>query len=506
MKWNMGLSSEERSDCTPKRVFVVDVDKPVASSVSPTGNFGGLVNRWSVGAVGLGWEIPMAKIKTRYECSDCGYVTPKWMGKCPKCKAWNTLTEGVERQRTAAPSLSDSDRPVALSDVSLDRGGEVRVRTGIGELDTVLGGGLVTGSLVLLGGDPGVGKSTLLLMAADRFAAKGVPVLYVSGEESLRQIRLRAQRLGICGDLKLLAHTDFPHISAIIEKDKPHVVVLDSVQTLNVPEVGSVSGSQSQVREVAHRAMLLAKRTNTAIFLVGHITKSGDLAGPKVLEHFVDTVLHFEGDGRSPLRVLRSVKNRFGPAGELGMFEMVDAGLREVPDASARLLAERAAGAEGTAVVASLEGTRPLLCEVQALVGRPTPAIPGRTCVGVDRTRVLMLAAVLEKAGMSVFDRDIFVNAAGGVRLHEPAADLGILAAVASSLAGQPVRNDTMLFGEVGLVGEIRSVSHPALRLKEAARHGFSRVVAPRSALEHAPPHINVIGVQTVRDALAALF
>jgi DNA repair protein RadA/Sms len=388
----------------------------------------------------------------------------------------------------------------------MDRGGEVRVRTGVAELDTALGGGLVSGSLVLLGGDPGVGKSTLLLMAMDHFGRRGLPVLYVTGEESLRQVRLRAERLGVSGDsLLLMADTDFDNIDRVTRQHTPRVLVVDSVQTVSVPENQSIPGSVSQVREVAHRAMLLAKGTGIAVILVGHVTKSGALAGPKVLEHFVDTVLHFEGDGRSPLRILRSVKNRFGASGELGMFEMADDGLREVPDASARLLRERIEEAPGTAVVAALEGTRPILTEVQALVGAPHPAPPARTCVGVDRTRVQMLAAVLQKQGMSLHDRDLFVNAAGGVRLTEPAVDLGILAAIASSYREQPLPPDTLVFGEVGLVGEIRATSHPMPRLREAARHGFRRVVAPVRAAEDAPPGVDVIGVRTVAEALEAL-
>jgi DNA repair protein RadA/Sms len=451
----------------------------------------------------------VAKVKTVYECRECGYQSAKMLGRCFNCKAWGSFDE-----RSAAPAphpkakpLSSHRRPVLLRDVEMDAGGEVRHRTGTAELDRVLGGGLVSGSLVLVGGDPGVGKSTLLLMALDSFARRGLPVLYVTGEESLRQVRLRADRLGVQGDtLQLLATTDFLAVEDATKSEKPLVVVVDSVQTMAAPDVTAIPGSMSQVREVAHRAMVLAKSTNTAIFLVGHITKSGQLAGPKVLEHFVDTVLQFEGDGRTTLRILRSVKNRFGPAGELGMFEMVEEGLREVPDASARLLSERREGAPGTAVIATKEGSRPLLIEVQALVGRPGPSTPTRTCVGADRNRVQMLIAVLEKAGMSLHDRDVFVNAAGGVRLDETAADLGVVAAIASSLTDTPLRQDTLVFGEVGLVGEVRAVSHPNVRLREAARHGFTRVVAPRSTNAEVPAGIELVGVRSVREALEQLF
>jgi DNA repair protein RadA/Sms len=449
-----------------------------------------------------------AKTRTKFVCSNCGHTAAKWLGRCPDCGEWNTLEEQLVQTAASRPALSAQPvvKPVPIGQVDAT-GGELRVRTGLSELDNVLGGGLVSGSITLIGGDPGVGKSTLLLMACDHFAARGLPVLYVSGEESTRQIQLRAQRLGVSSDsLFVLAHTDWEHIERTARESKPLIMVIDSVQTVAVPHLTSIPGSVGQVREVAHRAMLFAKQTGTSVLLVGHVTKQGDLAGPKVLEHFVDTVLHFEGDGRSALRVLRTVKNRFGAAGELGLFEMVDSGMRQVPDASARLLAERVSEAPGTAVTAALEGSRPMLSEVQALVGPASPGSPARTCVGVDRTRVLMLAAVLGKCGIPLHDRDLFVNAAGGVRLSEPAADLGILAAAASSLLDLAVPDDVVLIGEVGLVGEVRAVSHPQLRLKEASRHGFRRVFGPRALAEEAPPGLEVHGVRTVRELLDQLF
>nr|MBA2320956.1 DNA repair protein RadA [Deltaproteobacteria bacterium] len=325
----------------------------------------------------------MARAKQVHVCGTCGWQSPKWVGKCQECGGWNTLSERAET--VAAPSAGPVLRPVPLHEIPVEQGGEVRLRTGIGELDLALGGGVVAGSLVLIGGDPGVGKSTLLLMALDRLAIRGFPVLYVTGEESLRQVRLRADRLGVSGaSLSLLAATDFGGIENAIRETCPAVAVIDSVQTMSWGDAAGIPGSATQVREVAHRAMLLAKAGNTAVFLVGHVTKSGELAGPKILEHFVDAVLYFEGEGRSGVRVLRATKNRFGPAGEIGLFEMAEEGLREVPDASARLLAERAPEAAGTAVVAAIEGSRPVLVEIQALVGRPGIQMPARTCVGVD--------------------------------------------------------------------------------------------------------------------------
>lgn len=449
----------------------------------------------------------MARARVSFVCQQCGAASPKWMGRCPQCKAWSTLVEEVQQREEPATRAVEAPRTTPLAEVSTDRGGELRVRTGLGELDNVLGGGLVAGSLVLLGGDPGVGKSTLLLMALDRFGARGVPVLYVSGEESLRQVKLRADRLGVAAPgIHLLAETDFDRIEAAIRALRPTVAVIDSVQTVASPALTGAAGSVGQVREVAHGAMLLAKSTGTAIWLVGHVTKSGELAGPKVLEHLVDVVLAFEGDGSGALRVLRASKNRFGATGELGLFEMADEGLVEVPDASARLLSERSGDAVGTAVACAHEGTRPVLAELQALVGRPGVQIPARHAVGVDRQRVQMLVAVLQKAGIPLHDRDLFVNAAGGLRLEEPAVDLALLAAIAGSALDRVLPADTAVFGEVGLVGEVRGVSHPAPRLKEAARHGFRRVVAPARAAELAPAGLRVEGVRGVREALSALF
>ncbi|MCK6514227.1 DNA repair protein RadA [Myxococcota bacterium] len=455
----------------------------------------------------------MAKDKSVHVCQACGFNSTKWLGRCPECGAWDSLVEQRAPTANSRPLPSGGGGralgvavPVPIR--AADTGeGEVRLRTGVGELDRVLGGGLVTGSLTLLGGDPGVGKSTLLLTVLDRFSRRGLPTLYVSAEESARQVRLRAERLGIQGDtLFLLAETELDRVFDALDQVKPRALVLDSVQTLTSRSAEGVPGSILQVREVATRAMQVAKGLDIATFLVGHITKDGGLAGPKTLEHLVDAVLYFEGDGMSPLRVLRSHKNRFGATGELGFFEMRDVGLVEVPDASARLLAERVAEAPGTVVTSAMEGSRPLLAEVQALVGRPTPSTPGRTSLGLDKGRLSMLIAVLGKLGQHLHDRDVFVSAAGGLRLPEPAADLAIAAALVGSLRDRALPPDTLVFGEVGLVGEVRGVAHPGPRLAEAARHGFRRVVIPAAAAEAAPEGVEVIGVRTLKEALVALF
>ncbi len=448
----------------------------------------------------------MARPRTRFRCTSCGHAEPRWAGRCPGCSAWNSLQE--ESPGTAKATVGKVRRvePTPLQEVNVRGGGEVRLRVGIGELDRILGGGLVTGSLVLLGGDPGVGKSTLLLMALDALGRRGLTALYVTGEESAAQVRLRADRLGLSGDgLSLLAETDLPAVVEAVRRHRPSVLVIDSVQTLQDPGLQGVPGAVSQVRQVASQAMALAKGEGIATFLIGHVTKEGGLAGPRLLEHLVDTVVYFEGDGRSSLRMLRAVKNRFGPTGETGLFEMRDEGLVEVPDASARLLSERVPTAAGTAVVAAMEGSRPVLAEVQALVGPPGRGSPARTAVGLDRGRLMMLLAVLGKLGIPLSERDVFVSAAGGLRLNEPAIDLALVTAIASSFRDRPLDPHALAFGEVGLVGEVRAVGHPAQRLKEAAQHGFRRVVLPASAEVEPPAGLELVRVRTVREALESL-
>ncbi len=451
----------------------------------------------------------MAKAKTVYACQVCGHQEPKWLGKCPDCGGWNTLVEEaarVEEKRPAWGAGGGNGKPVKLKEVSAER--EDRLLTGIGELDRVLGGGVVPGGLVLLGGDPGIGKSTLMLAALDRLGRSG-PVLYVTGEESLRQTRMRADRLGVAGEqLHLLAETDADKVLAAAEVLKPKALAVDSIQTLFLPELGSAPGSISQVREISGRLMAFAKRTETPTFIVGHVTKDGAIAGPRVLEHMVDTVLYFEGDRGHPFRVLRAHKNRFGSTNEIGVFEMKTSGLAEVLDPSSLFLAERPHGASGSVVTASVSGTRPLLVELQALVAPTGYGTARRTTMGVDHNRVALLAAVLEKKeGVNLIGCDLFVNVAGGIELGEPSADLAILAALVSSVRDRPLEEKTLVFGEVGLAGEVRAVAQVEPRLAEAKKMGFKRAVLPAASARRAEKTgLELVPVETVGEALGALF
>src|SRR4051812_6358826 len=452
----------------------------------------------------------MAKAKTHFSCQTCGAQAPKWLGRCAECGAWGSLVEEAEESaasqaRPAWGASSGQSKPVKLKDVSSDT--EPRRKTGIAELDRVLGGGVVEGSLVLLGGDPGIGKSTLLLSALDRLSAKA-PTLYVSGEESLKQTRMRADRLGVKNEqLHLFAETDAERILRAAEAMKPHALVIDSIQTMFLPELGSAPGSISQVREVAGRMMAFAKRSGVPTFLVGHVTKEGSIAGPRVLEHMVDTVLYFEGERGHPFRILRAHKNRFGSTNEIGVFEMKGSGLAVVSDPSALFLSERPAGQAGSVVTSTLNGTRPLLVEVQALAAPTGYGTARRTAIGVDGNRVALLAAVLErKEGVQLMGCDIFVNVAGGMQLTEPASDLAVCAALVSSLRNKAVDPQTLILGEVGLAGEVRAVSQVEPRLVEAAKMGFKRVVMPKSSasrLEPGASKLEVIGVASLGDGLA---
>jgi DNA repair protein RadA/Sms len=446
-----------------------------------------------------------------YRCQECGFSSPK-PGTCPDCRrAGNNWVQLVEERpapssRASRRASVASGRPRALKDISMEH--DDRVRTGIGELDRVLGGGVVRGSLVLIGGDPGVGKSTLLLQAARALAQAAPPVLYVTAEESAAQVKMRADRLGIATDgLLLWPENDLSVVQGHLDDVKPRALVIDSIQTVFLPDLESAPGSVAQVRECGARLMTLAKGLGIATFLVGHVTKEGALAGPRVLEHLVDTVLYFEGERHHSYRVLRAVKNRFGSTNEIGVFEMVEGGLVEVRNPSGFFLAERPREAPGSVVVSSLEGTRPVLLELQALVSQASVGTPRRTVLGADYNRVCLLLAVLEKrAGVPLGSQDVYVNVAGGGRVTEPAADLGIVVAAASSYMDRVVPPDVLVVGEVGLTGEVRAVAGLELRLREAAALGFRRAIVPRSnVLEPAKLSLEVRGVATVGDALTAL-
>jgi len=438
--------------------------------------------------------VAMAKVKalkaprTIYCCQACGHTESKWLGRCPACQEWNSLVEEIESlapARASAAGVADGQAPMSLAAVGEQFGG-VRTLSGIGELDRVLGGGLVAGSIVLLGGDPGVGKSTLLIQALAGLAAggqgqgQGQGILYATGEESVAQTAMRARRVGAaCDAISIVAETDVEKILMHAHALKPAVLAVDSIQTVYTPVLDSIPGSLAQVRECAGRLTQFAKTTGTPTVVVGHVTKDGGLAGPKTLEHLVDVVLQLEGDG-GPYRILRAHKNRFGSTQEIGVFEMRGAGMAEVPNPSAHLLAERPVGAPGSVVVASADGARPLLVEIQALVAPASAGLGRRTAAGVDGNRVSLLLAVLaQRAACDVLDRDVFVNVAGGVRLDEPAIDLGIACAIASSTRGRAIDPHTVMFGEVGLAGEIRAVTLCEQRLAEAARLGFKRAMLP---------------------------
>lgn len=454
----------------------------------------------------------MAQLKTRtiYTCTQCGYQSPKWLGRCPDCQQWNTLHEEIhkeEKSGTARKSVSTGAAPMLISAIA--SADEQRRKIGIAELDRVLGGGIVPGALTLIGGDPGIGKSTLLLQAMGHVACTQ-RVLYVTAEESALQVKLRAERLGIkAAELYLLAENSLEQIFSQVKKLEPALLVVDSIQTIFTAALESAPGSVSQVRECAGQLMQVAKSSGVPTFIVGHVTKDGSIAGPRVLEHMVDTVLYFEGDASHPYRILRAVKNRFGSTNEIGVFEMVDTGLREVSNPSEIFLAERAEDASGSVVFPTLEGSRPILVELQALVVSAPYGTARRTSIGIDHNRVSLLVAILEKkVGLSLASHDIFVNVAGGVKLNEPAADLAIMAALASSHMNKCIPARTVVFGEAGLAGEIRAVSRPQLRVQEAARLGFERCLLPagnRKSLD-APLGIQLIGITSVQQALEHLF
>lgn len=450
----------------------------------------------------------MAKAKQMYFCQECGYESTKWLGQCPGCRNWNTFVE--EKLVVGAGKHSgkaEAAAPTSILNVTTSE--DTRIGTGMKELDRVLGGGVVKGSLTLVGGDPGIGKSTLLLQVCRNLTTTEHKVLYVSGEESLQQIKLRAERLGgFTQDMLLLCETNLDAIEGAITKVMPEVVVIDSIQTMYLEDVASGAGSVSQVREVTGRLMRIAKQLNVAIFIVGHVTKEGTVAGPRTLEHMVDTVLYFEGEKNAIYRVLRGVKNRFGSTNEIGVFEMKDNGLFEVENPSQVMLNGRPLDASGSVVVCSMEGTRPILIEIQALVCQSNFNLPRRTSVGIDYNRVNLLMAVLEKrAGLMLAGNDAYVNLAGGMRLNEPAIDLGIVVALVSSFKNVPVDAHTIIFGEVGLAGEVRGVSMAAQRVKEAAKMGFTTCILPKINCEGMEERkgMKLVGVQNISEVLSLL-
>ena len=447
----------------------------------------------------------MSKIKLNYVCQNCGVPSPKWMGQCADCGAWNSFTEEAVLPKSSRFQgyAATTSQIMRLSEVHIQH--EARMPTGLSELDRVLGGGLVEGSVVLLGGDPGIGKSTVLLQTLCHMQ-RSIPALYVTGEESLTQVTLRARRLGLGEDLKLLAETSVERIISIAQQELPKIIVIDSIQTVHTENLQSAPGGVGQVRESAGRLVQFAKQTGTALFLVGHVTKEGTLAGPRVLEHMVDTVLYFEGESDSRFRVIRAVKNRFGAVNELGVFAMTDKGLREVSHPSAIFLSHHGES-KGSTIMVNWEGSRPLLVEVQALVDTSHLANPRRVTVGLDQNRLAMLLAVLHRhGGVATYDQDVFVNAVGGIRVVEPGADLAIICSVLTSLRQRSLEQDLVVFGEIGLAGEIRPVPSGQERLREAAKHGFKRAIVPKgNAPKVAPEGIEVIAVSKLDEALAVL-
>jgi len=450
----------------------------------------------------------MAKGKksTIFFCQNCGHESPKWLGQCPACKEWNTFVEEPVAATAVKSGITAGglQKPAALSEISMQE--EERLATGIGELDRVLGGGIVTGSLTLVGGDPGIGKSTLLLQMCRHLADAGRKVLYISGEESLRQIKMRAERIGKFNDeLRLLCETNLDMIEETIKREKPHVVIIDSIQTMFSENVSAAPGSVSQVRESTGVFLRLAKGLGVSIFIVGHVTKEGTVAGPRVLEHMVDSVLYFEGDRYASYRILRGVKNRFGSTNEIGVFEMREEGLVQVANPSEYMLNGRPKGASGCVVACSMEGTRPLMVEIQALVCHSNFGIPRRQATGTDFNRVNLLMAVLEKrVGVQLSGCDAYVNMAGGMKISEPAVDLGIAMAIVSSFKNRAANEDMVVFGEVGLSGEVRAVSMAQKRVQEAKKLGFSTCILPKANADSVKDiaGIKIIGVSNVAEAI----
>lgn len=446
------------------------------------------------------------KNKMVFFCKECGYESGKWMGQCPGCKEWNSFVEEpVAKKKTEKRDKGLlNTKPTTIREIDVLK--EDRTSTSIGEMDRVLGGGVVTGSLVLVGGDPGIGKSTLLLQVCKNISDRSEKVVYISGEESLKQIKLRADRIGtFTDDLLLICETDLSVIEKTLKEMMPKVVVVDSIQTMYSEDVSAAPGSVSQVRETTSRLMQIAKGLQITIFIVGHVTKDGAIAGPRVLEHMVDTVLYFEGEGRDAYRILRSVKNRFGSTNEIGVFEMSGVGLREVTNPSEFMISGRPEGSSGSVVTCSVEGTRPILLEIQALVARSNFGMPRRTAAGTDYNRVNLLMAVLEKRlGLRLSDCDAYVNVAGGIRVNEPALDLGVVMALLSSYKDIPIKEDIMVFGEVGLSGEVRAVNMAEKRVNEAYKMGFKKCILPFACVAGIKPvkGMELYGVKNIKEAM----
>lgn len=451
----------------------------------------------------------MAKVKSVYICSECGYESPKWYGKCPSCGEWNTMNEEIKesvKQSPAASRAASYAPPVQIGEISTTD--EIRYKTGSSELDRVMGGGIVKGSLILLGGDPGIGKSTILLQICEHLGKK-LSILYVSGEESKRQLKLRADRLGVDSDnLYILTQTDVEMICETIRQDKPDIVMIDSIQTMTLSELNSSPGSVTQVRECTNYLMRTAKSLDIPMIVVGHVNKEGSIAGPKVLEHIVDAVLHFEGDKQMSYRILRAVKNRYGSTNEIGVFEMTDKGLNEVDNPSLMLISGRPKNVSGTCIACAMEGTRPILAEIQALATATGFGNPRRMSTGFDYNRMNLIIAVLEKrAGYYFSNTDAYINVIGGLRLDETAVDLAVAMALVSSLKDIPIADDAIAFGEIGLAGEIRSVSHAQQRVNEAVRLGFRKIIVPAHNAKDitAPAEAQIIPVRNVRQAFEAI-
>lgn len=450
------------------------------------------------------------KEKSIFKCQSCGFQSPQWMGKCPDCGGWDTLV--AERKHSLKAQgdkrFSNYTRPVPMDAIEFED--EPRIKTGIGEFDRVLGGGIVPGTLVLIGGDPGIGKSTLMLQVLAMLSNAGRKTLYVSGEESIRQLKMRGKRLASeTISMLVAAETDLDDILSMAEHEMPAAMVVDSIQTVYSPEIASTPGSVTQIREASMRLMSMAKKTGIPLFLVGHVTKGGAIAGPRIMEHMVDTVLYFEGDRSHVFRILRAVKNRFGSTNEIGVFEMKGRGLEEVPNPSAVFLSERPINTPGSVVTASMEGSRPILVEIQGLASSSSFGTPRRTVLGLDPNRVALIAAVMEKRlGMNLSGLDIFMNVAGGVKVTEPAADLGVAVALASSFLDRPVPEGTTVLGEVGLTGEIRAVSHVEQRIKEVVKMGFTRCLVPANSLKQISgiEGIQIEGVSSLKQIMALVF